>query len=257
MPTLTLLAKAYNNSNIKYTEKFLKSTLKNLKVDTEICGTTSRGWIQVSISGEDEKVAMHYLAKEIGFCPTTIDNVQRFSLINGRLLGFEKSKSELRVDIGIFSPKIVDATIPLQQLQAQLTDGRKLALKKIAELFGFCKNLPLLVKIFEIDRKKGKIKAILAENQVNFYRRWTESLLDRLIILGTDQNEIRQALRKTRLIGDVVQIEHFGLFEHAVACKLGTDAVGLIPKIGKSLRTTALSVFASREIFGFLYGVSH
>jgi len=206
MPTLTLLAKAYNNSNIKYAENFLKSTLKNLKVDTEICGTTSRGWIQVSISGEDEKVAMHYLAKEIGFCPTTIDNVQRFSLINGRLLGFEKSKSELRVDIGIFSPKIVDATIPLQQLQAQLTDGRKLALKKIIELFGFCENLPLQVKVSKINKEKSKVEAILSERQINQYKKWTKSLLDRLIILGANQNEIQQALRKAKLIRDIVQM---------------------------------------------------
>ena len=252
MPTLTLLAKAYNNSNIKYAENFLKSTLKNLKVDTEICGTTSRGWIQVSISGEDEKVAMHYLAKEIGFCPTTIDNVQRFSLINGRLLGFEKSKSELRVDIGIFSPKIVDATIPLQQLQAQLTDGRKLALKKIIELFGLCENLPLQVKVSKINKEKDKVEAILSERQLNQYKKWTKSLLDRLIILGANQNEIQQALRKAKLIRDIVQIETLGLFEHAVACKLGTDAEGLIPKIGKTLRNANFGIFTPRKTFEFL-----
>jgi hypothetical protein len=131
-------------------------------------------------------------------------------------------------------------------------DGRKLALKKIAELFGFCVNLPLQVKIFRISKEKERIEAIISEKQLNQYRRWTESLLDRLIVIGADQNEIQQALRKSRLIRDTLQIEPLGLFEHAIVCKLGTDATGLIPKIGKTLRRALFSVFTSRKIFEFL-----
>lgn len=252
MPTLTLLAKAYTNFHLKYVENFLKSALKDLKVETEICGKTNRGWIRVSISGEDEKVAIHYLNEEIGFCPTSMDNLQRFSVIKGRLSGFEKSKNELRVDIGVFSPTVVDASIPLRCLQTQLVDGRKLALKKIMELFGFCENLPLLVKICKISREKDEIEAILSQNQLDLYDKWIKSQLDRLIILGVGQNEIQQTLRKTKIIRDIVQIESLGLFEHAVVCKLGTDAAGLIPKIGKNLRNATFSIFTSRKIFDFL-----
>jgi hypothetical protein len=252
MLTLTLLAKAYNNSNLEYAEKFLRSVLKDLKVETEVCGTTDRGWIQVSISGEDEKVAMRYLDRELGFCPISIDNLQKFALIKGRLLGFEKSEREIRVDIGVFSPRVIDAFISLQHLQAHLVDGRKLALKKIAELFGFCVNLPLQVKIFRISKEKERIEAIISEKQLNQYRIWIESLLDRLIVIGSDQNEIQQALRKNRLTRDTLQIESLGLFENAIVCKFGTDAAGLIPKIGRTLRKAAFSVFSSRKIFEFL-----
>jgi len=252
MPTLTLQAKAYTNFHLKHVENFLKSTLKDLKVEIQILGSIGHGWIRVSISGEDEKVAIHYLDKEIGFCPTSIDNLQQFSVIKGRLLDVEKSKNELYIDIGVFSPTMINATIPLRHLQTQLVDGRKLALKKIIKLFGFCKNLPLLVKIYKINKEKNEIEAILSENQLNLYDKWIKSLLDRLIILDVGQNEIQQALRKTQIIRDIVQIENLGLFEHAVVCKLGTDAAGLIPKIGKTLRNATFNIFASKKIFDLL-----
>jgi hypothetical protein len=46
---------------------------------------------------------------------------------------------------------------------------------------------------------------------------------------------------------DILGIEPLGLFEHAATCKLGTDAEGLIPKIGKSLRNSTLQVFSPRR----------
>jgi hypothetical protein len=49
-----------------------------------------------------------------------------------------------------------------------------------------------------------------------------------------------------------VDVYSLGMFEHAVACKLGTDAAGLIPKVGRVLRKATLSVFNSRRVVGFL-----
>jgi len=43
-----------------------------------------------------------------------------------------------------------------------------------------------------------------------------------------------------------------GLFEHAIVCKLGTDAAGLIPKIGKKLWSAKFSVFSPKRIIEFL-----
>jgi hypothetical protein len=46
------------------------------------------------------------------------------------------------------------------------------------------------------------------------------------------------------------------MFEHALTCKLGTDAAGLIPKIGKKLPSATFSIFNGRRIQGFLKSVS-
>jgi hypothetical protein len=51
---------------------------------------------------------------------------------------------------------------------------------------------------------------------------------------------------------DIVDVEPLGMFESAVVCKLGTDAVGLVPKIGRVLRNSALSVFSPRKIVELL-----
>lgn len=250
MPTVTLSTKVYNNSQLKLIDKFLKSMLKGLKIETKICRVSSRGRVQISISGEDEKVASRYLAEEMGICPTLLEQVERFSTIKGYITVF--NKKELYIDIGIFSPSTIDATISLKHLQAQLADGRKTALKKIAELFGFVENLPLTVKIRSVDKEKSRIGAVLSEKQLTLYRSWTKSLLDRLVVLGASFNDVIIALKRTRCDRDVANIEPLGLFEHAIVCKLGTDAVGLIPKIGRKLRNANFSICNPRKTLKFL-----
>lgn len=241
MPTVTLPTKVYNNFQLKLVDEKLQCILKGLKVETKICGVSSLGLVQIAISGEDEKVALNYLRGQIGLCPTFLQHAEKFSTVKGYVASL--NKKELYVDIGIISPFSIDAAIPLKRLQAQLVDGRKMALKKIADLFGFVENLPLNIKICSVDKEKSRIEAMLSEKQLALYRSWTKSLLDRLIVLGASFNEIVLASKKTGCNRDVVNIERLGLFENAVVCKLGTDAVGLIPKIGRKLRNANFSIF--------------
>lgn len=249
MPTVTLLSKVYTNHRITLVENQLKSTLKGLKVKIENVEATPHGWIQVDFSGEDEKAALSYLEEEIGLCPVHIENLKKFSTTKGYIIGLDRSKDGLCLDVGIISPKIIDAVIPLHHLQAQLADGRKIALKKLVELLGFCENLPLTVKVASIN--ENHIEATMAETQLNLYKKWTKSLLDRLIILGASQQEIKTALKNSKCKNDIAEIKQLGLFEHAVACKIGTDAVGLIPKVGRNLPNTILSVFKPKTILEF------
>jgi len=245
MPTVTLPTKVYNNFQLKIVDEKLQSMLKGLKVETKICGVSSRGLVQIAVSGEDEKVALNYLRGQIGLCPTFLQYVEKFSTVKGSVASL--NKKELYVDIGIVSPSTIEAAIPLTLLQAQLVDGRKMALEKIADLFGFVENLPLSVKICSVNKEKRRVEAVLSEKQLALYRSWTKSLLDRLIVLGASFNEIMLALKKTGCNRDVINTERLGLFENAVVCKLGTDAVGLVPKIGRKLRNASFSIFNPRE----------
>jgi len=114
--------------------------------------------------------------------------------------------------------------------------------------------MSLTVKILNIDEGENRVEAMLAEKQLSQYGKWTDSLLDRLIVLKTPVHNVESALRVTECDRDVVDIEPLGLFEHAVVCKLGTDAAGLIPKIGRNLGHATFSVFSPRRIMGFLDG---
>jgi hypothetical protein len=252
MPTVTVLAKAHDNSQLNQIDRSLKSMLEGLQVEVKTIGVIARGWVEIAVTGGDEKVALRFIADRIGLCPASLESMEKFSTVKGFTAMTNKGKNELYVDIGVFSPTIIDALIPLQRLQSQLGDGRKMALEKLVKLFGLCENLPLNIKIFNIDKEKGKIEAELSEKQLKQYKEWTMSLLDRLLILGTSRDEVELALKRARLYRDVTSIEPIGILEHAVVCKLGTDAAGLIPILGRNLGIATFSIFSPRRILGFL-----
>jgi hypothetical protein len=252
MLNLTLSAKIYNEHQIRLVEKFLKSTLKGLNVETKICGVTPHGMVQIGISGEDENAALRYLTEKVGVCPTSIEQLEKNSEIKGYITNLNKSTSELYINIGVYTPTTINATIPIQHLQAQLADGRKIALKKFIELYGFCENLPLTIKILNVNKNEKRIEATLSESQIAQYRNWTKSLLDRLIIIGATPLEVKLTLKRVKANRDVIGVESLGLFENALVCKLGTDAAGLIPKIGEKIRAATLTVFSPKKVLEFL-----
>jgi hypothetical protein len=70
--------------------------------------------------------------------------------------------------------------------------------------------------------------------------------------LGATGSELAVVLERTRLNRDVIDVEKLGLFEYALTCKLGTDAAGLIPKIGRYMRNAEFVVFNPKRIVGFI-----
>ena len=251
MATLTLLTKASHPSQLKRIENSLVAAFEGLDVKVEILGSSVNGWVQVSVSGEDEAIAKSYIAKEIGVCPTSIDNLKEAPEIKGYILKIGKNPDTLTIDVGVFEPKIILATIPLASLQAQLDCG-KIDLKKIAELYGLSDGLPLNIKVTDLNSNEGNIQAELSTEQSEKFKNWKESLLDRLIVLGSTLGDVEKTLERTRLNRDVIGVESLGLFEHVLTCKLGTDATGLISKIGRYMRNSKLIVFNPKKIISFL-----
>ena len=253
MATLTLLVKASNAGQLKKIDDLLKSEFENLDLDVKVLGNPVNRWVQVSLSGEDEVIATSYINKNIGTCPINIKNVDKFSVLKGYISKVDPDKQELKVDVGIFEPKIIQATVPLAYLQAQLADGRKVDLKKISEVYGFHLNLPLSIKAIYLNGEEDKLlQAELSTAQIEKIRLWQQSLLDRLIVLGSSIGEIEKVLERTRLNRDVIGTEALGLFEHALTCKLGTDAAGLIPKIGRYMKNSTFVIFSPKKVRGFI-----
>jgi len=249
MPTVTLLEKVYGSLSPENFEPVYSSLCKGLKVKLRVVGETNRGWVQIEVSGEDEIAALHFLDRETGLAPVSLDTLRKFSVTRGRVVFSGKSKKELYVDIGVFSPETYDAVIPLQGLQAQLADGKKLPLRRLVELFCLCDNLPLEVKIVrDVDAKKRRIEAELSEAQLSQITSWIRSSFDRLIVLGAFVYDVERAVKLSRHFRDVVKIESLGMLEHVALCKLGTDAVGLIPKLGRFLPDAAFVPFSPRKI---------
>jgi len=252
MTTLTLLAKINSEKQLKQIDTTLKLAFEGLAVEAKILGVVDDKWAQLALTGEDKGVAASYVMKEIGICPTSVENLTESSALKGYITNLAKSKVELAMDIGVFRPEIVHAIVPLRRLQSQLVDGRKVALMKIAELFGFCEDLPINIKVVRLNGEKLQVEAELSENQKSAYDNWRESLLDRLLVLGPSLHGVKRTLNHGKLERDVINVEPRGLFEHALTCKLGTDATGLIPKIGRSLKNAKFAVFNPKRLQQFL-----
>ena len=250
MTTLTLLTKVSNENRLKQISKALEAELKGLEVNVKIIGSVAGGWVQIALSGEDERISTNCVIKKVGLCPTIFGNVKKFSTLKGYIQKIEKN--DLSVDVGVFQPKIAHAIVPLSHLQTELVDGRKFALRKIAELFGFCEGLSVIVKIKDLYEEKSRIDAELSSKQIRRYVVWRGSLLDRLLVFGPAFHEVEATIERTKLDRDIIDVEPLGLFEHALTCKLGTDAAGLIPKIGRNLKRARFTVFNPKTLRHFL-----
>jgi hypothetical protein len=252
MTKLTLLTKINNDNQLNQIDKALRLSFEGLEVDAKILGTIADRWVQIALTGEDEGIATNYLIKEIGLCPAKFENVKKFSKLNGYITRIEKNGEGLSTDVGVFQPKIVHTTIPLRHLQAQLVDGRKIALKKIVELYGLCGDLPVNVKITRLNEDESRIEGEFSSRQIRKYGVWRDSLLDRLLVLGSSLHEIKRTMERAKLDRDVIGVEPLGMLEHVLTCKLGTAAAGLIPKIGRNLRNAKFTVFNPKKIREFL-----
>ena len=246
---VVLLQKIYRVS-IEEAEKFLKKILGDLDCSMTDLGVVENGWVRVKVSGQDEKVAVRLLEKECSLAPISVANIGHFSTFLGRVICSGKSRTEAFADVGAFSPKPVYAKIPLRTLQGQLIDGHKLALQRMEEMFVLLNDLPLEVRIVRVDVEA--LEAELTERQMGVFCRWISERFDRLIVLGASIEGVMKAIEKARLDGDVLDVESLGLLEHVVVCKLGTDAVGLVPMLGRRLGGAVLGIFSPRTVLRVL-----
>jgi hypothetical protein len=245
MTTLTLLIKAMNFGQVKQIDELLKTQFEELDVEVKVLSNSASRWVQVSLSGEDEAVAVSYIVKQIGTCPTNLESAKNQSILKGYVAKVDLVKQELVVDVGIFEPTTIWATVSLACLQTQLAEGKKLDLKKIAESYGFAERSPLSIR--PVSQEGDILQAELSAGQVEKLHAWQQSLLDRLIILGASKETIESVLERTRLTRDVIDIEELGMFEHALACKLGTNAAGLVSVMGRYLRNSVFVVFNAKK----------
>jgi hypothetical protein len=251
MTTLTLLVKARHAGQLKQVDEDLKSKFEDLDVQMQVTSNPVSRWIQVELSGEDETIATSYINKEFGACPANLKQIVESSVLKGYISKIDTKKPELKVDVGVFEPKVVYATVSLACLQTQLVNGKDIGLKKIMEMYGLAEGLPLKVKATHVNSEGEALQAELSADQVEKFHGWQQSLLDRLIILGASEDAVKLVLERTRLNRDVIDVEALGMFEHALTCKLGTDAAGLISRVGRYLRNSILVVFDAEKSLNF------
>ena len=72
---------------------------------------------------------------------------------------------------------------------------------------------------------------------------WRKYPFDRVLMVGADRTRAENAVRSSGLQGDIVEVESLSLFVQSLVCKIGTDAPGIIAKIGGRLRGVELKSY--------------
>ncbi len=252
MTTLTLLVKTFHGGQLKQIENLLKSEFEKLDVEIKVLGNTGNHWVQVELSGEDEVIATSYINKKIGTCPISLENAKTQDTLTGYISKVDSNHQQLKVDIGVFEPRVIQATVPAFKLQAQLLHNKIADLKRISELFSLVEGLPIGVQLIQSNTGEELVEAELSAGEAEMLCRWQMSLLDRLVILGASKESVALVLERTRLNRDVLNVEELGLFVQALTCKLGTQAAGLIPVMGRYMRYSVFAVFNAKRSAEFL-----
>jgi hypothetical protein len=171
-------------------------------------------------------------------------------VLRGYVSKVDESHGQLTVDVGVFEPKVTQAAVPLVVLREQLAGGRDIQLKTIAEAYGIAEGMPISVKVTL--KEAESLKAELSPEQVEKLKAWQQSLLDRLIVLRAPKELITTTLERTHLDRDVIDVEQLGFFEYALTCKFGTEARGVISKVGRYMRNAVFVVFNSKKSLEFM-----
>lgn len=249
IPIVTVLDKLYGSNSPLKIEETYSSLINGLKVQLNFVGITERRWIQLDISGADETIALNLLDREIGLAPQSLKKIKKFSILKGKIAFCTKKENNIYIDLGVNYPNVLDAVISEKLLQSQLADGLEIPIKNLLKLFCLIENIPLKIQIRkDVSPRTHTIEAQLSESQISLFSNWICSQLDRLIILGSLFSKVEKAVKSSRHSRDIIKIESLGTLEQIVLCKLGTDAVGLIPNIGRHLKSAILVPFSPKKI---------
>lgn len=222
------------------------SNLKGeLSASTRLVGFSDNGWAKIEIDGEDCEILKEIISRELGLTQTDLSQIETQGNYSGIV---RDAGADLEVDIGIEKPAPLNVNVSLKALRAQLCDGKPLSGKEIAEYYCLSAGSRATVRITRLERSPRRLEGWLADSQIELFSERIASRLDRVQVFDCTRQRLELALRRARLERDVISVESGSLTTHSVVCKLGTDAIGLIPRLGSMLRKSELKPFLPRRI---------
>jgi hypothetical protein len=199
----------------------------------------------IEIDGKDYEILREIISRDLDLAMTDLAQIQEHDNYPGIVANMG---AELELDIGIESPEAVKARIGMKQLRAQLCDGKPLSGKEIAEYYCIHPGARMTVRVTHVDPDSRTLEGWLADSQIDLFSRLIALRLDAIHVFNCTRQRLDFALRRLNLDRDVISIEPMTLTAHRVVCKLGTDAIGLIPKLGSELKRCELKPFLPGRI---------
>lgn len=205
---------------------------------------TNQGWTTLSVDGEDAEVVIELLSRTFGVASMDASKTERYGNYRGVVKNI--SASGITVDIGIERPKPTFVNVKLSSLQAQLADGQKISSRRIANYYSISPETPISIRVTLIS--PSEIEGWLSDSQISLFSRWIVGGLERILVFNCLPTQLDFAIRRVQLERDIVTSEQLSLIVQSIVCKFGTNAIGLIPRIGLILRKSELKPFIPRRI---------
>ncbi len=196
--------------------KILAREAKGLKMVSDF--SLQRQWLQIRARGEDAGAFLNLLKREHGEAPLSRSNLEKWDVVDGFVTGAG------RIGYG-----------------AQLADGEAQSSREILDGNGLVDYAPIRVAVTELDGENISVE--LADEQREQLVSWRKYPFDRVIVIGADKIQAENAVRFSGLQDDIVKVESLSLFVQSLLCKIGTDAPGVIAKIGNRLRGVGLKSY--------------
>ena len=217
----------------------LVNQVKGLNVEFEF--SLERYWLLIRAKGEDAEAFLNLIKREYGEVPLSRSNLEMWDVVNGFITGAGRIGYGVYVDIGIQHPAPKDALYPLHRMRAQLAEGEPKSAREILEANALVDYVPLKMVVTELEDENISVELNDAERDKLVT--WRKYPFDRVIVVGADKTLVENAVRASGLEGDVVKVESLSLFVQSILCKIGTDAPGVIAKIGNRLRGVSLNSY--------------
>ncbi len=201
---------------------------------------------EIIISGPEETFIYNILKKEIGSIHK-FDDIKVGDILKGTMVDVGKVGFGIFVDCGIWDPH-TDVLLNLHILRAQLCKKKETSLRNIIKTYDFMTHFPVYIKILEIDIDKSKLKGELDQQSLIIFNKVVEENLEGIFVSGATKSQVKKAIIRKGHLRDIITIKRFGFLENIILFKEGTDAPGIIYRIGNDLKWSKISAIRAEKI---------
>jgi len=236
----------------KSLEQSLKAYIRSLAIDFSINRVhvleTTKRFTRLMIEGEDANIMVKFLEKELGK-PMVWNEIKEEEEYKGRVI--DVRDDGVLVDIGLIGDDYYRIKVPFEDFVRKIFRVKTNIPREIFDFFGIRKYFPLSVKVnfeLELNERERIAWGLLGRSTVKMLRSWFSKRFDRIVVYGATRSQVEKAIRESRHVIDILNVERLGFLEHIIICKWGTSAKGLIPEIGPFLPQAYMGVFMPRYV---------
>jgi len=210
-------------------------------------GVTSNGFVSAEVEGSDSEFFVELIKREMRLAPRNLSEIEVDDNFKAFVIGINAKRQNIEVEIGPVSTNI-KFEIAREALIAQLCDGKSVPIDRVTQAYCIQEGTPILVRVTSINPARRQIEAWISDDQVARFEQWRCERFHRIIAIGGSQDQLREAMPISRVERDIIQIEELSFTANSLVCKLGTDAPGIIAKIGRYISEFKLYAFLPERV---------